>query len=69
LASRLLYLPRTPLLKSRLGRSASGSRLGNFLILFSLSRGGDAGCASSLHPTLRKTAKDGHPRFCGGGEW
>lgn len=43
LASRLLYLPRTPLLKSRSGRSASGSRLDDFFILFSLGRGGDAG--------------------------
>jgi hypothetical protein len=43
LASRLLYLPRMPLLKSRLGRAASGSRLGDFFILFLLGRGGDAG--------------------------
>src|SRR6266702_5218592 len=44
LASRLVYLPRMPLLKSRLGRGPSGSGLADFFILFSLSRGGDA-CA------------------------
>jgi hypothetical protein len=59
--SRLLYLPRTPLLKSRLGRSASGSRLDEFFLLFLLGRGGDAGWASGLHPTLRKSAKGGAP--------
>jgi len=43
-SSRLKYLPRIPLLKSMSDRSASGSSLGDFFILVSLFRSGDA-CA------------------------